>query len=125
MFSATVWDISVHGHDMFSATVWDISVHGHDMFGTTVWDISVHGHDNAVLQYVTFQYMDMTCSVPQSGIQYCLHVNVNVYNMGSHIVYIYIFFLFFHWHYTLAYRNISFHFFLPATNSLRPLTPST
>jgi len=28
----TVWDISVHGHDMFSATVWDISVHGHDMF---------------------------------------------------------------------------------------------
>ena len=36
----------------------DISVHGHDMFSATVWDL-------------TFQYMDMTCSVPRYGISYC------------------------------------------------------
>jgi len=50
-------DISVHGHDMFSAYSMgsDISVHGHDMFSATVWDL-------------TFQYMDMTCSVLQYGI---------------------------------------------------------
>ena len=64
----TVWDISVYGHDMFSATVWDISVHGHDMFSaysmghfsTCTWHVQC-------LQYGTFQYMDMTCSVLQYG----------------------------------------------------------
>jgi len=39
------------------------------------------------------------------------------------------FFLFFHWHYSplwaLAWRTMSFHFFLSATNSLHLLTPST
>jgi len=90
----TVWDISVHGHYMFSAySVWHFST-WHDMFsaysmghfstwtwhvhclqyGTfhymdmtcsvlTVWDISVHDMTFSVLQYGTFQYMDMTCSV--------------------------------------------------------------
>ena len=45
-----------------------------------------------------FRYMDMTCSVPQYGIPYCLHLlcrisdimmklyTANVNNMGSHTV---------------------------------------
>jgi len=41
----------------------------------------------------------------------------------------YFFFFFFHWHYSplwaLAYRTMSFHFFLSVTNSLHLLTPST
>jgi hypothetical protein len=41
----------------------------------------------------TFQYMDMTCSVVQNGIPYCVHLfkclnfhTANVHNMGSHTV---------------------------------------
>jgi hypothetical protein len=45
----------------------------------------------------TFQYMDMTCSVPQYGIPYCLHqlfiisnietINCSVFNISSEIIY--------------------------------------
>ena len=55
----TVWDISLHGHDMFSAYSMGHFSTWHDIFSATIWDISVHGHDM-----------------------------FSAYSLGSHIVYI-------------------------------------